>query len=64
MYNYDVINAREKIISYVLRLLSSERDDAYAHYSDEIDYCHDMILEAAKELVKAAERDAKDRESM
>jgi hypothetical protein len=44
--------AREKLIRAVIRRLGSERDDqADAHWGDELDYCDDMILEAARELV-------------
>lgn len=49
------VEAREKLVSAVLRLVSSERDQPNAHYSDEVDYCHDMIDQAAKELVEAPE---------
>lgn len=43
--------ARDKLIKAVLRRVSSERDEPNAHYADELDYCDDMILQAAYELV-------------
>jgi hypothetical protein len=50
--------ARERLIVMVLRHLSSERSEQDdAHYGDELDYCNDLILDAARELVRAAEEE-------
>ncbi len=48
--------ARAKLTRACLRRLASEYDDPHAHYDDELEYCDDMILEAAKELVAAHEK--------
>lgn len=45
-----MLEARERLIQAVLRLVASERSEPHAHYGDELDYCHDMILEAAQGL--------------
>lgn len=52
---YSAFEARERLISVVLRRLGSERDEQNAHYADELDYCDDLLLEAAENLVRAYE---------
>jgi hypothetical protein len=50
-----VTEARERVIDAVLRLVSSERAGPSSSYEAEIELCHDMIEEAARALVAAAE---------
>lgn len=38
-----------------LRRLSSERDEPNAHFDDELEYCDDLLVEAARELVEAVD---------
>jgi hypothetical protein len=49
------IAAREKIIGAVLRRLTGERQEPHAHWSAELEYSDDLIFEAARELVAAAD---------
>lgn len=35
----------------VLRYVASEMDEPHAHYDAELEYCQDMVLQAARDLI-------------
>lgn len=49
------MHPRDKLTQAVLRKLMSEMDEPNANYAAELEYCDDMILEAARELIAHAE---------
>lgn len=53
----DITEARERVIHACLRRAASERGDENASsYAAELEYCDEMILEAARELIAATDR--------
>lgn len=47
------IAATEQIIQVVLRMLSNEHSEPHAHLGDDMEYCEDMLLDAARRLVRS-----------
>ncbi len=45
--------AREYLIRAVLRRVSAEREEPHSSYEAEMEYCDDMILSFARDLVNA-----------
>src|SRR2546430_12124070 len=53
-----LFEAREKLVNAALRMLQAERGNVgWPHYSDDIDYAEEGLVEAAKDLVEAAARE-------
>ena len=53
------IDARERVIRSVLRLVASERDDAHAAYDAELEYANDMLDEAVLDLAAELHEEGK-----
>lgn len=47
------LDAKEQLIRAVLRLVSSERDESHANYDAELEYCNEMLFEAAAAYIKS-----------
>lgn len=62
MSNIHLIQARENVISAVLRILSSERDQEHAHAADEAEYANEQLAIAARELTQATDAMPADRQ--